>query len=432
MRFESCDSEKVWFATWKIDMATLHPTRRIQALMPLYAQRFSCIGSACEDSCCSGWKVTIDKKTFNAYRQMQHLHIADRLETHVKRIRSQASDRNYARMELLPDSGDCALMEDRLCSVQKELGEDKLSNTCFTYPRSLRESGGVYQQALTLSCPEAARLALLAEDAFEFSTHEIAVRPDTVERVKAHWGLSVEQMNEVRYLCLQIVRTEGLQIWQKLALVGLFCESLSAALKNGEQRRLPEIMAETRALTCSDNLVALFDGMQAQYAIQAVTFAMLWQAKGMQIRTAHLPVYEAMATGLGADAETGQVSEAQLVERYEQGLALLPQALAVAPALLDNYVLNEMLHESFPFGLGAGYPQQQFLGLATRFGLVRFMLAVQCRAEAPLPSAQFLARTVQVFARRFQHDKPFAAEVDSCFAKAGWHQLDKIFKLLKA
>ena len=49
-------------------MATLHPTRRIQALVPKFVDRFSCIGSACEDTCCSGWQVTIDKKTFNAYK----------------------------------------------------------------------------------------------------------------------------------------------------------------------------------------------------------------------------------------------------------------------------------------------------------------------------------------------------------------------------
>lgn len=413
-------------------MATLHPTRRIQALLPLYAQRFSCIGADCEDSCCSGWKVTIDKKTFNAYRRAQNPKLASRLESHVKRIRSQASDGSYARVELLPDSGDCGLLEEHMCSVQKELGEDKLSDTCFAYPRSIHEAAGLYQQTLTLSCPEAARLALLAEDAFEITTQDIAVRTGTVKNLKAHWGLTVEQMNDVRFFCVQIVRSEGFELWQKLAVVGLFCESLTGALKNDEQQRVTDIMQETRALIGSEGLAAMFESMQSHYDIQAVTFAMLWQAKGQQVRPAHLPVYEAMAAGLGADPQTGQLAEAQLVARYEQGLALLPLALQLAPALLENYVLNEMLHECFPFGLGGDDPQAQFLRLATRFGLVRFMLAVQCRADAPLPSPRALTRTVQVFARRFQHDEAFASQVNSCFANAGWNQLDKIFKLLQS
>jgi lysine-N-methylase len=175
----------------------------------------------------------------------------------------------------------------------------------------------------------------------------------------------------------------------------------------------------------------MFDAMQAQYGIQAVTFTLLWQAKVQYIRAPHRPVYEAIAEGLGAD-ERGRASEEQVVLRYEQGVALLPKALEEAPALLDNYVLNEMLRECFPFGSGGGNPLEQFLRLVTRFGLVRFMLAVQCSADRPLPSPQMLASTVQVFARRFQHDKAFAAQVDSCFANAGWNQLDKIFKLLKA
>jgi len=412
-------------------MATLHPTRRIQALLPLYAQRFSCIGPECEDSCCAGWTVTIDKKTFNAYRKTTHPVLADRLETHVKRVRSQASDSNYAQMELVPTTGECPMIEDKLCAVQKELGEDKLSNTCFTYPRANHEAGGVYQQALTLSCPEAARLALLADDAFDFSEHAINVRADVLQHLKPQSGLSLAQMNEVRFFCMQAVKLDGLQLWQKLAIVGLLCESLSEALKNGTQRRLPEILQNTQDLLGSPQTAAMFDGMQAHYGIQAVTFTLLWQAKNQFIRPQHRPVYEAMAEGLGAD-ESGRVSEEQLVARYTQGVARLPQALQAAPVLMENYVLNEMLRECFPFGPGGGNPMEQFLRLVTRFGLVRFMLAVQCSADRALPSPQMMASTVQVFARRFQHDKAFATQVDSSFKNSGWDQLDKVFRFLKA
>ena len=101
-------------------MATLHPIRRIQALVPLYAQRFSCIGPECEDTCCAGWNVSIDKKTFNAYRQSKNPHLADRLENQVKRTRSQASDRNYARVELSPTTAACPMIEDHLFSIKKE------------------------------------------------------------------------------------------------------------------------------------------------------------------------------------------------------------------------------------------------------------------------------------------------------------------------
>ncbi len=402
--------------------------------MPLYVQRFACTGAQCEDTCCSGWTVVIDKKTYQSYRQTKTPPLGGRLDAQVKRMRSAASDANYGRIELRPDTGECPMLEERLCSVQNALGEDKLSNVCFTYPRKVQQAGDVCQQALTLSCPEAARLALLADDAFEFVESDIAVRPAVVEQVLPKWGLSLEQMNEVRFFCLQIVRGEGLQLWQKLAMLGLFCETLTQALQAGEQDRLAETMQTTRTLITSGQAADLFANMAPQHDMQALTFHLLWRfSKTIHMRPTHRMVFDAMADGLGADPKTGEVPEAQLIARYQQGLALLPTALQDAPALMQNFVQNDMLREIFPFGASGGNdsPQDQFLRLATRYGLVRFMLAVQCRADAPLPGVPALVRTVQVFARRFQHDSGFAAQVDTCLKSLGWDPLDKIFRLLK-
>ena len=47
-------------------MAILHRTRTLPALMPRYTERFRCIGSACEDTCCASWTIHIDKKTYKA------------------------------------------------------------------------------------------------------------------------------------------------------------------------------------------------------------------------------------------------------------------------------------------------------------------------------------------------------------------------------
>ena len=41
-----------------------------EILIPAYYNKFSCIGSACEDTCCAGWKVSVDKVSFNKYRKI--------------------------------------------------------------------------------------------------------------------------------------------------------------------------------------------------------------------------------------------------------------------------------------------------------------------------------------------------------------------------
>ena len=413
-------------------MDTLHPTRRIRALMPSYVQNFACTGADCEDTCCAGWTVTIDKKTYEAYRQSPSSEFADRFKGDIKRLGEPAPDAEYARIELVAATGECPMLEERLCAVHKAWGEDKLSDTCFGYPRKLMQAGGVMQQTLTLSCPEAARLALLADNAFEFSEAEISVRPSTVDQLLPKFGLTVEQMNEIRFFCVQIIRTEGMELWQKIAMLGVFCESLTQALNAGQPDQIAQLFHSTGELIASGEAQAMCDGITAHSDIQALTFNLLWRfAKTIQMRPSHLKVFNAVDVGMGADPMTGQVSEQELIARYQQGLALLPSAFSKAPAFMDNFVLNEMLRETFPFGLDSASPKEHYLRLITRFGLVRFMLAVQCQPEQTPPDLATLANTVQVFARRFQHDIEFAKKVDSCFENAGWHQLDKIFRLLK-
>jgi len=412
-------------------MATLHPTTRIQALVPKFMEKFSCIGSACEDTCCSGWQVTLDKKTFNAYKASTHPELKPRFANQIKRMRSKVSDSQYARFELLPKTSECPMMEEKLCSVQNLLGEDKLSNTCFNFPRQTYEVGGIYHQALTLSCPEAARLALLSENAFEFNSVDLSVRPSTVNHWKPIGHLTLETVNSIRFFCIQIIKTSDMAVWQKLALLGIFCESLSKAMQDKKPSQVHDSMESMRMMMVSTELAELFNSMQPNYKLQARTFSMLWRAKPHLVRAAHLQVYEAILKGLSVDAETGRVTEVQLEERYTQGMALLDVALKQAPSFLDNYVLNEMLRSGFPFALSNGNPLDQYIRMVTRFGIVRFMLAAQCQPDQPMPGTADLVRTVHVFARRFQHDEQFASEVDSCFQNSGWNQLDKIFRFLK-
>ena len=48
-----------------------------------YFEKFSCIGPACEDTCCAGWKLSVDKRTFQMYRKVTSGSIAKDLRTNV-------------------------------------------------------------------------------------------------------------------------------------------------------------------------------------------------------------------------------------------------------------------------------------------------------------------------------------------------------------
>jgi lysine-N-methylase len=411
-------------------MSIIHLTKTVQSVQPRYVGRFSCTGSACEDSCCSGWTVQIDKKTFNAYRQAKQPLLMERMATKVKRVRSLASDAKYARIEMQPETQDCPFLEEKLCSVQRELGEDKLSDTCATYPRKSRVSGGQHQQALTLSCPEAARLALLAPDAMDFVEVSGKVRVESVLQIRSKQGLTPEMMESVSLFCLKLMKVSSLSLWQKLAALGVFTEQLTAILKKGGHAGVSSLLNDFDKMVSSGAIAEALSAMLPDYVIQATAFSGLWQLKkGKKNSAVQESVQVRVARGLGADPITNLVTQQQLIDNYRSGVQRLPEALEQAPYLLENFLLNEMFSEGFPFS--ETNPYEHFLKLVTQFGLLRFMLAAQCNDQDQLPELEQMARTVQVFSRKYQHDSDFAKRVNGALKNSGWDALEKVFRFLR-
>ena len=409
-------------------MAILHPTRTFPALLPRYVSRFSCVGPACPDNCCTGWTVTLDKKTFNAYRQSRHPELKDMFETSLRRQRSQASELNYGRIEMRDGDHACPMMQDGLCGVHKHMDESHLSHTCFTYPRMAANFGGQVQQALQLSCPEAARQALLAPDAFDFIEDRITVREGEMRRVNAHPSLGTELLHEIRIFCLQLMRTEGLELWQRLAVLGVFCEQLSKVGK--DNHKIVALMNEAARLVESRAMVDALAGLKPNHRGQAIVFATLWSGKEAPGSTARQrAVIATVASNLGTDAETGVASTDKLVAAYTLGVQRLPEALAATPHLLDHFILNEMFLHMFPFDAADAY--ESYLQLVSRFGLLRLMLAAQCVPEGSLPGVDALVETVQAFCRRFRHDPNFARRANEALRNEGWDSLDNLYGFLR-
>lgn len=411
-------------------MPILHRTYALTALLPRYVSRFSCIGSACEDTCCAGWNVTLDKKTFNAYRQSAHPEMRKALADSIRRQQGDTNNLNYGVIALKQDTEACPLMNDGLCNVQNKMGESFLSHTCFSYPRLSRRFAGQYEQALQLSCPEAARQALLAPDAFEFLEGKITVRSESVAAVGAKHGLPLELMNELRIFCLNLMRAEGILLWQRLALLGVFCESLTATFASGDPDAVPALMKNFTSLLEQGQALDALDAVQPDHAAQALVFSILWGGKTLVTASAlRNRIMGMVTTGLGFDAATGAVSNERLIECYRRGLSRLPEALEAAPYLLEHYILNEMFGPLFPFD--GDTPYDSYLQLIARFGVLRLMLAAQCNTEGALPDATLLVHTVQTHCRRFDHDRRYTHLVNNSLKNSGRGTLEKIYPILR-
>ena len=122
---------------------------------PHYYDKFTCIASACPDSCCKEWSVTVDEESAARYRELSGP-LGDRL----RQVLAEEDGETVMTIE----NGRCPMWrEDGLCRIQAELGHEGLCQVCREFPRLRHDYGDFVELGLELSCPEAARLILTSE-----------------------------------------------------------------------------------------------------------------------------------------------------------------------------------------------------------------------------------------------------------------------------
>ncbi|MEW8976765.1 MAG: flagellin lysine-N-methylase [Symbiobacterium sp.] len=137
-------------------------------LDPSYMRRFSFIACNCEDMCCRGWRVDIDRITYHTYRAVNLPKWRSAFRKHLVRNHENPSPAQWAYIKLGSEKKCPFLTEEGFCGVQLDMGAQALSYVCATYPRGYKRLGGVLELTTTLSYPEIARLALLDPDGIEF------------------------------------------------------------------------------------------------------------------------------------------------------------------------------------------------------------------------------------------------------------------------
>ncbi|MBO5891861.1 MAG: flagellin lysine-N-methylase [Oscillospiraceae bacterium] len=124
----------------------------MQISKPCYFDAFTCLASACPDSCCKEWDVAVDEQSARYYRTL-----SGDLGQRLRQVLTEEDGQVYMTIE----DGRCPMWrKDGLCRIQAELGHDALCKTCREFPRLTHDYGGFTELGLELSCPEAARLIL--------------------------------------------------------------------------------------------------------------------------------------------------------------------------------------------------------------------------------------------------------------------------------
>ncbi|WP_317412423.1 flagellin lysine-N-methylase, partial [Clostridium baratii] len=209
----------------------------IRKKYPKYLKEFKCIGGECEDSCCIGWDIDIDKITFRQYYKVKDQEMKKMFQKNVHNNEyCQAPDVDYGKVKLKKDKRCPFLDECNYCIIQSKLGEEYLSNVCTSFPRILNKIDGYYEMSLDVSCPEAARILLLKEEGIEFEENEetlgkhiISSEIDT--KSKEFKNLPIKYFKEIRDLSIKIIKNRKFDLNRRLYILGEFINELEEELK---------------------------------------------------------------------------------------------------------------------------------------------------------------------------------------------------------
>lgn len=208
-------------------------------LQPTCIKHFKCIGSECEDSCCIGWKISIDKTTFKNYKNVKDKEFKKKIERYIKRDRHSICTQDYAKINLLDNKNCPFLNEKKLCDMFINLGQNSMSNVCKSYPRIYNHVDNIFEKSLTVSCPTAAKMVLLNKEPLEFE--EIEVEEDILN-IKRDKNIKNEKITnklydffwDIRIFTISLLQNREYSLEDRLLILGFFYKEISTS-KNIEE-----------------------------------------------------------------------------------------------------------------------------------------------------------------------------------------------------
>lgn len=412
------------------------PKKSVQMLVPEYMERFACIGSACEDTCCSGWTVTIDKPTYKQYRNTKDKELTKLFDEHIKRNKTNPSDSTYARFLMKTDLSCPFLNEEKLCSIQLKLGEDYLSHTCKTYPRVTQTIDDILELSATLSCPEAARLALLNPDKMKFNRKEelLDIKPSTgfspsdpffSDRLEKYFW-------ELRVFTIQILQSREYKLWERLVILGSFYHAIQECIENKQLHEIPEYIEEyTKGVekgAFDKELQDIPSNEQIQLTLLAQLLSIKRNSSGFQKR--FIEQYLAFYKGVCPTEDIDITTEAILTQYRTNFTHYYAPFMEKHEYILENYLVNYIFKNLFPYDKDSNL-FGSFMMLIIHYTLLRILLIGISGYYKDTFSADHVVKLISSFAKTVEHNNSFLKEIMEYTQTNGYHNLSNMMILIK-
>ncbi|MGW7159310.1 flagellin lysine-N-methylase [Paenibacillus taichungensis] len=408
------------------------------ALVPKYMLDFKCIGSECEDSCCIGWKVQIDKTTYTNLTSVSQKTLRDSFKSGIEKVEaSSRTNEQFALMKMDGKTGCCSMLdEQKLCTIQASLGERYLAPICATYPRNIFWVNNEQEISAVMSCPEAARLALLNPEKMEF-THTEAILQ---KNAQSKGEIITDQGNptfmnffwDIRIFAIEIIQNRNYSFPHRLIIMGLFCEQLQRLInqKQESESDIKGLIENFKEMINNNAELQDYGTFPQDHEFQFITLNNIISKNlgniGSNARFASC--VQDYLDGLNEHKDTDD--KLDLVDFYQKGyLSYYKPFMDEYEYIFENYAVNFIYSHLFPKS-ESGNVYKIYIILVSHYVLLKLLLIGMSIKHKGLTTDKVI-KLIQSFTKTSEHTNVYVKNIIEFLTEKQYSSMGHLSLLIK-
>lgn len=385
--------------------------KKINLKYPLYFKEFECIGGKCEDSCCIGWDIDIDKESFRKYHKTENeeMKIMFRKNVHNNPDYSD-KEIDYGKIKLNSTKRCPFLDECNYCIIYSKLGEDHLSNVCTHFPRVMNKVDEQLEISLDIACPEAARIILNKEEGIDFTQNDESINKYIISgtidtKDKQYEDHPLMYFKEIRDVCLKIMKDRKYTLNERLYVLGDFLACLEEEWE--EDLNYAKELIDNYDI---DEAVQDYEKNSLNYILQISFFKNVVDSLNILEEIDSDKFKEATRQLLkGLDIQNKD-DIADNSDRYIEAFEYYAENyIDKYSYIFENYLVNFIYNNLFPFSESDSM-FEGYIMLLVRYSFMKFYLSGKYMNNKE-ESKDEIVKFIQVFSKAIEHDKNYMLEV---------------------
>lgn len=382
-------------------------------LVPKFYNDFNCIGSKCEYSCCIGWQVLIDKKTYKEYKTYKkNKYMRDMFMKNIKRLRNSTSNDAYAKI-IMDENKRCPFLdENNLCLIYINCGEEFMSKTCKIYPRLQGHTRDFWEIGLSLSCPEVLRVGLLNEEKMEFDVFDSEFEKDIISNF-SYTDFKDKEMDifwEIRSFSIALIQNRNYDIDERLSILSIIMNKIDILLKNKEYNKIKSKIEFYQSLINNNEFKDILKHLNIDKEFQLI---FINEISGLGYKkdgsnSDYSDIYLKSLKNINYNKGDIDIADSNYNKLYEKYRKIEKEKLYI----FENFLILNMFNSKFPYSLSLRTNiMDNLFSLMLKYVIFKFNLIAHINECEEKSFEEVAIKIIYIMSRFMNHNESYVKAI---------------------